>query len=96
MLFTKPTDSTRERVGERETGGIEREAEAERVRARAFARFSQYLVSVPAATPSARNGDEREFIGRLLSADGCARAQTHTLCAHSAHTLRTLCAHTHR
>ena len=48
MLFTKPTDSTRERVGERETGGIEREAEAERVRARACARLSEHLVSVPA------------------------------------------------
>ena len=57
-------------------GGIEREAEAESVRARACARLSEHLVSVPAATLSARKGggDERELIGPLLSADGCARA----------------------
>ena len=35
-------------------GGIVREAEAERVRACACARLSEHLVSVPAATLSAR------------------------------------------
>jgi hypothetical protein len=49
------------------------------LRARACARLSEHLVSVPAATLSARKGggDERECIGPLLSADGCARAHTH-------------------
>jgi len=49
---------------------------------RAHARLSEHLVSVPAATLSARKGvgDEREFIGPLLSADGPLglRAHTHT------------------
>jgi hypothetical protein len=61
-------------------GGIEREAEAERVRARACAMLSEHLVSVPAATLSTRKGvgDEREFIGSLLSTDCCVRSHTHT------------------
>jgi len=65
----------------RRQGGIEREAEAESARP-----ASEHLVSVPAATLSARKGggDEREFIGPLLSADGCARrAHTHTLRTHA-------------
>ena len=47
---------------------------------RAHARLSEHLVSVPAATLSARKGvgDEREFIGPLLSADGYARTHTQT------------------
>ena len=55
-----------------------REAEAERVRVCACARLSEHLVSVPAATLSAREGvgDEREFIGSLLSTDCCARTHT--------------------
>ena len=63
-------------------GGIEREA-------RACARLSEHWVSVPAATLSARKGggDERELIGPLLSADGCARAHTRKgTHKHSAHT----------
>jgi hypothetical protein len=51
------------------------------VRASACARLSVHLVSVPAGTLSGvqRGGDEREFLGPLLSADGCARARTHTM-----------------
>jgi hypothetical protein len=51
------------------------------VRTRAFKRLSEHLISVPAVTLSARKGgeDEREFVGPLLSADGCARRHTHTL-----------------
>ncbi len=49
------------------------------MRARACARLSEHLVSVPAATLSAREGvgDEREFIGSLLSTDCCAPTHTH-------------------
>ena len=87
VLFTKPTASTRERERKRETGrqgGIEREAEAERVRARACARLSEHLVSVPTATlPARKGGVEREFIGPLLSADSCALSLTHTNTAHT-------------
>jgi hypothetical protein len=55
------------------------------MRTRACARLSENLVSVPAVTLSARKGggDERESIGPLLSADGCARAHTHSLSAHT-------------
>ena len=57
------------------------------MRARACALLSEHLISVPAATLSARKGggDEREFIGALLSADGCVcvRAHTHTLRTHA-------------
>ena len=49
--------------------------------------LSQHLVSVPTVTLSAHKGGwgEREFIGPVLSADGCARAHTHMLSL-SAHT----------
>jgi hypothetical protein len=73
VLFTKPTNSTRERRGRGRgrQGGIEREAEAERVRARAA--FGALGICARRNTVRAQGGgDEREFIGPLLSADGCA------------------------
>ena len=50
-----------------------------------LAGLSEHLVSVPAATLSARKGggDEREFIGPLLSADGCAHTHKHSLRTHA-------------
>jgi hypothetical protein len=83
-LFTKPTDSTRERERERQR---ERESRRHRERGRGKASAlacvraaSEHLVSVPASTLTAGKGvgDEREFIGPLLSADGCAHAHTRT------------------
>jgi hypothetical protein len=75
---TRPERGRGRGRGRGRQGGIEREAEAERVRARACARLSEHLVSVPAATLSAREGvgDEREFIGSLLSTDCCAHTHT--------------------
>ena len=54
------------------------------MRARACARLSEHLVSVPTATlPARKGGNEREFIGPLLSADSCALSLTHTNTAHT-------------
>ena len=56
-----------------------REAEAERVRARACARLSEHLVSVPAATLSARKqGGMRESLLGPCSLLMAVRAHTHT------------------
>ena len=76
VLFTKPTASTRERERKRETGrqgGIVRQAEAERVRARACARLSEHLVSVPA-----RGVGMRESLLGPCSLLMAVRAHTHT------------------
>ena len=69
-------------------GGIVREAEAERVRACACARLSEHLVSVPAATLSARKqGGMRESLlgpcSLLMVARVRTRAHTHTLRTHA-------------
>ena len=81
VLFTKPTASTRERERTRETvrqGGIESEAEAERVRARACARLSEHLVSVPA-----RGVGMRESLLGPCSLLMVAHTLTNTPCAHT-------------
>ena len=86
-LFTKPTDSTRERKRERKRE-TRRHRERGRGKASALAcvrAASEHLVSVPASTLTAGKGvgDEREFIGPLLSADSCALSLTHTNTAHT-------------
>jgi len=82
-LFTKPTDSTRERERERqrerESGRLrhwQRQSECAHVRARYFGALG---ICARLNTDRAQGaGDEREFIGPLLSADGCAHAHTRT------------------
>ena len=82
-LFTKPTDSTRERERERqrerESGRLrhwQRQSECAHVRARCFGALG---ICARLNTDRAQGaGDEREFIGPLLSADGCAHAHTRT------------------
>ena len=76
-------DKFDQREGEGEGEGeavreAERETEAETVHARACAWLSVHLVSLPAVTMSGvqEGGDEREFIGPLLSVEGCVRAHT--------------------
>ena len=93
VLFTKPTDSTREkerarereRERERETGSHrERGRRRESARACVCAAFGALGICARRNTVRAKGGgDEREFIGPLLSADGCERALTHSLRTHA-------------
>jgi hypothetical protein len=80
-------DKLDQREGEGE-GEADREAWRERQRQRECARvraaFGALGICARRNTVRAKGGgDEREFIGPLLSADGCARARTHTLCIHA-------------
>jgi hypothetical protein len=85
VLFTKATNSTRERERERERQtGRHGERGRGRESARACARLSEHLVSVPAETLSARRGvGMRESLLGPCSLLMVARARAHT---HTVHT----------